>query len=136
MTGGRLRRVKDYLAEARAFCFTYGEGIIALGVRREGNKVAGYFLQYFRKGWRGRGLDRFLSSDVLVVREGSNLSVMWRIIIPENAVLFLGVMIRIRKFCRGSFQVKILPELEDGVVGKDERPLTYPIWLVTFETVS
>jgi hypothetical protein len=32
-----------------------GEGIIALGVRREGSNVAGYFLQNFRKGRRGRG---------------------------------------------------------------------------------
>jgi hypothetical protein len=92
-------------------------------VRWKGSNVAGYFLQNFRKGWRGRGLDRFLSSDVLVVREGSNFSVVRRIIIPENAILFLGVMIRISKLCGGSLQVKILPELEDGVVGKDERPL-------------
>lgn len=27
MTGGRLRRVKDYLAEETAFCFTYGDGV-------------------------------------------------------------------------------------------------------------
>lgn len=89
-------------------------------------KVAGYFVQYFRKGWRCRGMNRLLCSDVLVVRETLNLSVVRRIIIPENAALFLGVMIRIRKFCRGSFQVKLFPKVEDGVVGKDERSLHVP----------
>jgi len=27
MTGGRLRRVKDYLKDEEAFCFTYGDGV-------------------------------------------------------------------------------------------------------------
>ncbi len=27
MTGGRLRRVRDYLADEEAFCFTYGDGV-------------------------------------------------------------------------------------------------------------
>lgn len=27
MTGGRLRRVKDYLADEKTFCFTYGDGV-------------------------------------------------------------------------------------------------------------
>lgn len=27
MTGGRLRRVKDYLKDEKAFCFTYGDGV-------------------------------------------------------------------------------------------------------------
>ena len=68
-------------------------------------------------------MNRLLCSDVFVVREGLNLSVVRRIIIPEDAALFLGVMIRIRKFCRGSFQIKIFAKVEDGVVGKNERSL-------------
>jgi glucose-1-phosphate cytidylyltransferase len=28
MTGGRLRRVKDYLADEKAFCFTYDAGLL------------------------------------------------------------------------------------------------------------
>lgn len=60
---------------------------------------------------------------MLVVGKSPNLSVVWRIIVPENAILFLRVMVRIRKCCRGSLQVEILPELEDGTVGEDERPL-------------
>jgi glucose-1-phosphate cytidylyltransferase len=27
MTGGRLRRVREYLADEKAFCFTYGDGV-------------------------------------------------------------------------------------------------------------
>jgi glucose-1-phosphate cytidylyltransferase len=27
MTGGRLRRIKDYIQHEKAFCFTYGDGI-------------------------------------------------------------------------------------------------------------
>jgi len=27
MTGGRLKRVKDYVKDEEAFCFTYGDGV-------------------------------------------------------------------------------------------------------------
>ena len=32
MTGGRLRRVKDYLKNEEAFCFTYGDGVSDLDI--------------------------------------------------------------------------------------------------------
>ncbi len=33
MTGGRLRRVKEYLAGEEAFCFTYGDGVADVDIR-------------------------------------------------------------------------------------------------------
>lgn len=35
MTGGRLRRVAEYLNEDEAFCFTYGDGLADLNIRAE-----------------------------------------------------------------------------------------------------
>lgn len=35
MTGGRLRRVADYLKDEEAFCFTYGDGLADLDIRAE-----------------------------------------------------------------------------------------------------
>jgi glucose-1-phosphate cytidylyltransferase len=32
MTGGRLRRVKDYLKDEEAFCFTYGDGVASVDI--------------------------------------------------------------------------------------------------------
>jgi glucose-1-phosphate cytidylyltransferase len=32
MTGGRLRRVADYLAQEEAFCFTYGDGVADVNI--------------------------------------------------------------------------------------------------------
>jgi len=32
MTGGRLRRVKDYLADEELFCFTYGDGVADVNI--------------------------------------------------------------------------------------------------------
>jgi glucose-1-phosphate cytidylyltransferase len=32
MTGGRLRRVRDYLADQEAFCFTYGDGVADIDI--------------------------------------------------------------------------------------------------------
>ena len=32
MTGGRLRRVRDYLADEECFCFTYGDGVADIAV--------------------------------------------------------------------------------------------------------
>lgn len=32
MTGGRLRRVKDYLKDEEAFCFTYGDGVADIDI--------------------------------------------------------------------------------------------------------
>lgn len=32
-TGGRLKRVKDYLADESAFCFTYGDGVADIDIR-------------------------------------------------------------------------------------------------------
>jgi len=32
MTGGRLRRVKDYVADEEAFCFTYGDGVADIDI--------------------------------------------------------------------------------------------------------
>ena len=32
MTGGRLRRVRDYLADEECFCFTYGDGVADVDV--------------------------------------------------------------------------------------------------------
>lgn len=32
MTGGRLRRVKDYLKDDEAFCFTYGDGVADVNI--------------------------------------------------------------------------------------------------------
>lgn len=32
MTGGRLRRVREYLSEEEAFCFTYGDGVSDLDI--------------------------------------------------------------------------------------------------------
>jgi glucose-1-phosphate cytidylyltransferase len=34
LTGGRLRRVKDYLREEEAFCFTYGDGVSDVDIAR------------------------------------------------------------------------------------------------------
>lgn len=34
MTGGRLRRVKDYVSEDELFCFTYGDGIGNINVKK------------------------------------------------------------------------------------------------------
>jgi len=34
MTGGRLRRVKDYLANEELFCFTYGDGVADVNVSK------------------------------------------------------------------------------------------------------
>jgi glucose-1-phosphate cytidylyltransferase len=34
MTGGRLRRVTDYVARDEAFCFTYGDGVADLDITR------------------------------------------------------------------------------------------------------
>jgi glucose-1-phosphate cytidylyltransferase len=34
MTGGRLRRVADYVARDEAFCFTYGDGVADLDITR------------------------------------------------------------------------------------------------------
>jgi len=34
MTGGRLKRVKDYVKEEEAFCFTYGDGVCDVDVTR------------------------------------------------------------------------------------------------------
>lgn len=35
MTGGRLRRVKDYVQDEEAFCFTYGDGLSDLDITAE-----------------------------------------------------------------------------------------------------
>ncbi len=35
MTGGRLRRVRDYLDENEPFCFTYGDGVADVDIRAE-----------------------------------------------------------------------------------------------------
>lgn len=35
MTGGRLRRVKDYLKDEEAFCFTYGDGVSDVDITAE-----------------------------------------------------------------------------------------------------
>ena len=35
MTGGRLRRVKDYLKDEEAFCFTYGDGLSDVDITAE-----------------------------------------------------------------------------------------------------
>ena len=34
MTGGRLKRVRDYVAEEKAFCFTYGDGVGDVDITR------------------------------------------------------------------------------------------------------
>jgi glucose-1-phosphate cytidylyltransferase len=34
MTGGRLRRVKEYLADDKDFCFTYGDGVSDVNITR------------------------------------------------------------------------------------------------------
>ncbi|MGH7226143.1 MAG: sugar phosphate nucleotidyltransferase, partial [Gemmataceae bacterium] len=34
MTGGRLRRVRQYLADDPAFCLTYGDGVADLDIKR------------------------------------------------------------------------------------------------------
>jgi glucose-1-phosphate cytidylyltransferase len=33
MTGGRLRRVRDYLSNEESFCFTYGDGVADIDIR-------------------------------------------------------------------------------------------------------
>lgn len=33
MTGGRLKRVRDYISEDDAFCFTYGDGLSDVDIR-------------------------------------------------------------------------------------------------------
>jgi glucose-1-phosphate cytidylyltransferase len=33
MTGGRLRRVKDFIKDEKAFCFTYGDGVANIDIR-------------------------------------------------------------------------------------------------------
>lgn len=35
MTGGRLKRVKDYLKDEDAFCFTYGDGVSDVDITAE-----------------------------------------------------------------------------------------------------
>ena len=35
MTGGRLKRVADYLRNEESFCFTYGDGLSDLDISRE-----------------------------------------------------------------------------------------------------
>jgi len=46
LTGGRLRRVKEYVADEEAFCFTYGDGVSDVNIRelikfhREHGKLA------------------------------------------------------------------------------------------------
>jgi glucose-1-phosphate cytidylyltransferase len=35
MTGGRLKRVKPYVADSGTFCFTYGDGVSDIDIRRE-----------------------------------------------------------------------------------------------------
>lgn len=35
LTGGRLRRVKDYVRDEEAFCFTYGDGVADLDISAE-----------------------------------------------------------------------------------------------------
>lgn len=35
MTGGRLKRVADYIRNEEAFCFTYGDGVSDLDIRAE-----------------------------------------------------------------------------------------------------
>ncbi|MEN7530336.1 MULTISPECIES: glucose-1-phosphate cytidylyltransferase [unclassified Cupriavidus] len=35
MTGGRLRRVREYLTPGEAFCFTYGDGVSDIDITRE-----------------------------------------------------------------------------------------------------
>jgi len=35
MTGGRLRRVREYLTPGEAFCFTYGDGVSDIDISRE-----------------------------------------------------------------------------------------------------
>lgn len=37
MTGGRLRRIKDYVKDEEAFCFTYGDGLSAINIEDEIN---------------------------------------------------------------------------------------------------
>src|ERR1700732_2320909 len=32
MTGGRLKRIKDYIKDEKAFCFTYGDGVADIDV--------------------------------------------------------------------------------------------------------
>ena len=34
MTGGRLRRVRDYLGDEECFCFTYGDGVADVNIAR------------------------------------------------------------------------------------------------------
>ena len=34
MTGGRLKRVGDYLQDEDAFCFTYGDGVADVDIGR------------------------------------------------------------------------------------------------------
>jgi len=35
MTGGRLKRVRDYVRDEEAFCFTYGDGVSDIDITRE-----------------------------------------------------------------------------------------------------
>ena len=35
MTGGRLKRVRDYVLDEEAFCFTYGDGVSDIDITRE-----------------------------------------------------------------------------------------------------
>lgn len=35
MTGGRLKRIKSYLVPGKPFCFTYGNGLADINIRRE-----------------------------------------------------------------------------------------------------
>tara|TARA_B100001063_G_C16770234_1_gene561157 strand:- start:1118 stop:1891 length:774 start_codon:yes stop_codon:yes gene_type:complete len=37
MTGGRLRRIKDYVKDDEAFCFTYGDGLSAINIKDQIN---------------------------------------------------------------------------------------------------
>ena len=34
MTGGRLKRLKDYLKDEENFCFTYGDGLADINIKK------------------------------------------------------------------------------------------------------
>tara|TARA_Y100000766_G_C18917304_1_gene612997 strand:- start:215 stop:985 length:771 start_codon:yes stop_codon:yes gene_type:complete len=34
MTGGRLKRIKDYLSNEKSFCFTYGDGVSDINIKK------------------------------------------------------------------------------------------------------
>ena len=35
MTGGRLKRIKEYVKEEKSFCFTYGDGLVDIDISKE-----------------------------------------------------------------------------------------------------